>query len=130
MIKGFLKNLKPKKSPKPPCQPILPERPADIAPGLPNLGAELDFTSPGDEGQNVSDNDLKADHTDLPAPRNEGGKIGPQVLFQDEMDGDQELPTSEGVSTSVVAIGGAGYGNQPGSECFQCFRRRSRSRSH
>ena len=111
-----------KKPPKPPHQPIPPETPADTAPGPPDLGAELDVTSPGDGGQNVSDNDLEADHTDLLVPRNEGGKIGPRVLFQDGMDGDQELPASEGASTSVVAIGGAGYGNQLGSKCFRFLR--------
>ena len=111
-----------KKSPKPPHQPIPPETPADTAPGPPDLGAELDFTSPGDGGQNVSDNDLEADHTDLPVPRNERRKIGPRVVFQDGMDGDQELPAS-GASTSVVAIGGAGYGNQLGSsKCFRFLR--------
>ena len=157
MIKRFLKSLKPKKSPKPPRQPIPPERPADIAPGPPELRVEPDATSPDDGGQNISDKDLEADQTDLPAPQNEGGRISPRVLFQDGMDGDQELPTSEGASTSVVAIGGAGGGNQLGSKCFrflcryrcwttrslsragchdprrwrlECFRRRSRSRSH
>ena len=118
-MKGFFKNFKPKKSPKPPRQPIPPEKPADTAAGLPDLRAELDVTSPGDGGQNVSSDDLEADQTDLPVPRNEGGRVGPRVLFQDGMDGDQELPASEGASKSVVAIGGAGYGNQLGSKCFR-----------
>ena len=118
-MKGFFKNFKPKKSPKPPRQPIPPETPADIAPVPPDLGAELDVTSPGDGGQSVSDNDLEADQTDLPAPWNEGGRMGPRVLFQDGVDEDQELPASEGASTSVVAIGGVDYGNQLGSKCFR-----------
>ena len=53
-----------KKSPKPPNQPIPPEKPADIAPGPRDLRAEPDVTSPGDGGQNVSDDDLEVDHTD------------------------------------------------------------------
>ena len=118
-MKRFFKDLKPGKSPKPPRQPIPPEKPADIAAGPLDLRAELDVTSPGDGGQNVSDSDLEANQTDLPAPRNEGGRIGPQVLFQDRLDGEQDLPASEGASTSVVAIGGDGYGNQLGSECFR-----------
>ena len=117
-MKRIFKGIKRAISPKPPPQPIPPEKPADIAAGPPDLRAELDITDPGDGGQNVSDNYLKADHTDLPVPRNEGGRIGPRVLFQDGTDGDQEFPASEGTRTSVVAIGGAGYGNQLGSKCF------------
>ena len=57
-----------KKSPKPPHQPISPEKTADIAAGPRDLRAELDVTSPGDGGQNVSDDDLEVDHTDQSCP--------------------------------------------------------------
>ena len=108
--------VKREKSPKPPHQPIPPETPADIAAGPPNIRAELDVTLPGDGGQNVPDNDLEADRTDLTVPPNEGETIGPRVLIQDRMDGDQELHAS-GASTSVkVSVGGAGCGNRLASE--------------
>ena len=67
MMKRLFK-INRKKSPKPPHQPIPPEKPADIAPGPRDLWAELDVTSPGDGGQNVSDDDLEVDHTDQSCP--------------------------------------------------------------
>ena len=105
MIKRFVKKIERTISPKPPRQPVPPEKPADITAGPPDLRAELDVTIPGDGARNVSDNDLEADHTDLTVPPNEGGREGPQVLPQDGMDVGQELLESE-ASTSVVAIGG------------------------
>ena len=115
-MKRFFK-IKRKKSPKPSRQPIPPEKPADIAAGPPDLRTELDsVTILGDGGQNVSDNYLEADHTDLTVPPNEGGTIGTRVLFQDGMDGNQELPAS-GALTSAVAIGGADHGDQLPSRC-------------
>ena len=120
-MKRFFK-INHKKSPKPPRQPIPPEKPADIAARPSDPRAELNVPSPCDGGQNVSDNDLESDHTDLPVPRNEGGRIGPRVLFQDGVDGDQELLGSEGASTSVVAIGGAECGSQLDSKCFRFLR--------
>ena len=113
--KHFFK-IKRKKSPNPSRQPILPETPADIAAGPPNLRAEPNVTIPSDGAQNVSDNDLEADHTDLTVPPNEGGTIHPRGLFQDGMDGNQELPAS-GASTSAAEIGGADHGDQPASKC-------------
>ena len=115
-MKSFFK-INRKKSPKPPPQPIPPEKPADIAAsGPPDLRAELDVTIPGDGGQNVSDKDLEADHTVLTVPPNEGGRVGSRVLLRDRMDGDQELPAS-GALISVVAIGGADHGDQLASKC-------------
>ena len=93
-----------------------PEKPANVAAGSPGLRAELDVTIPGDGGRNVSDNDPEADRTDLTVPPNEGGTIGTRVLFQDGMDGGQELHAS-GASTSAVTIGGTCYGNQLASKC-------------
>ena len=119
-MKHFFK-INRKKSPKPPRQPLPPEKPADIAAGPPDLRAELGVAIPDDGGRNVSDNDLKADHTDLTVPPNEGGRSGPRVLSQDWMDIGQELPAS-GASTSMVAICGAGYGNQLGSKCSRFLR--------
>ena len=89
---------------------------AYIAAGPSDLRADLDVTIPGDGGRNVSDDDLEADHTNLTVPPNEGGRGSPQVLFQDETDVGQELPTS-GASTPGVAIGGANYGDQLASKC-------------
>ena len=126
-MKHFFK-INRKKSPKPPRQPIPPEKPADIAAGPPAYlpGAEPDATIPGDGGRNVSDNDPEADHTDLTVLPDEGGKGGPRVLFQDETDVGQELPAS-GASTSMVAICGAGYGNQLGSKCSRSLQRTQHS---
>ena len=112
MIKRFVKKIQRTISPKPSRQPIPPEKPTDIAARPPDLQTELDsVTIPGDGEQNVSDNDLEADHTDLPVPPDEGGTIGPRVLFQDGMDGNQEPPASRTL-TSVVEIGGADRGEQ------------------
>ena len=83
---------------------------ADVAAGPHDLRTELDVTIPGDGGPNVSD-DLEADHTDLTVPPNEGGREGPQVLFQDGMDVGQELPASG------VVIGGVDHGDQLASKC-------------
>ena len=115
-MKRFFKTNR-KKTPKPPQQPIPPEKPADIAAGPPNLREELDVrVIPSDGGQSVSDEGLEADRTDLSVPPNEGGRIGPRAPFQEGVDGDRELPAS-GTSTSVVAIGGTGHGNLPASKC-------------
>ena len=106
-MKRFFKTNR-KKTPKPPQQPIPPEKPAYIAAGPPNLREELDVrVIPSDGG---------ADHTVLTVPSNEGGRVGPQGLFQDGMDGDQELP-APGAATSVIAIGGADHGDQLPSKC-------------
>ena len=114
-MKRFFK-INRKKSPKP-SQPIPPEKPADIVAGPPNLRAEPNVTIPSDGERNDSDNGPEADHTDPTVPPNEGGRIGSQALFQDEMDVGQELPTS-GASTSGVVIGGVDYGDQLASKCF------------
>ena len=116
-MKHLFKKIKRKKSPKPPRQPIPPEKPADIAAGPPAdlPGTELDATVatiPGGGGRNFSDKDLEADYTDLTVLPDEGGRGGSRVLFQDETDAGQELPAS-GASTS----GGADYGDQLASKC-------------
>jgi len=41
--------------------------------------------------------------------------VGPNIVFEDRMDEDQELPASE-ARTSGVAIGGSDYRNKPTSE--------------
>ena len=117
-MKHLFKKIKRKKSPKPPRQPIPPEKPADIVAGPPAdlPGAEPDATIPGDGGRNVSNNDLETDYTDLTVLPDEGGRGGSRVLFQDETDAGQELPAS-GASTSGVATGGADYGDQLASKC-------------
>ena len=117
-MKRFLKKIGRGKSPKPLEQPIPLRKSTSIAARPPDHRAELDVTIPGDGGQNVSDNDLEADHTDLTVPPNGGGTIGPRVLFQDGMDGNQEFPASR-TSTSCVAISGTDHRNQltSASEC-------------
>ena len=106
-MKRFFKTNR-KKTPKPPQQP------ADIAAGPSNIREKLDVV-PSGGGRNVSDEGLEAYHTDLTLPPNEGGRIGPRAPFQDDTDGDQELPAS-GASTSVVVIGDTGCGNQLASK--------------
>ena len=117
-MKRFLKKIGRGKSPEPPEQPIPLRKSTSVAFRPPGLRAELDVTIPGDGGRNVSDNDVEADHTHLTVPPNEGGTIGPRVLFQDGMDGNQELPTSR-TSTSCAAISGTDHRNQLASECYR-----------
>ena len=107
-MKPFFERIR-RKTPKPPRQPTPQGKPADVATGPPSLREELDVI-PSDRGRDVSDEGPEADRTDLTVPPNEGGTIGLRAPFQDGVDGDQELPAS-GASTSVVAIGGTGYGN-------------------
>ena len=107
-MKRFFK-MKRNKSPKPPQQPISPERPADTVAGPPDF-REVDVTP------DVERDSPEADRTDLVVPQNEGEGVGSRVVFQDRTDGDEELPAS-GASTSAIAIGGDGYRNQPTSEC-------------
>ena len=114
-MKRFFK-IKRKKSPKPSRQPIPPETPAGIAAGPPNLRAEPNVTIPSDGGQNASDNDQETDHTDLTVPSNERGTIHSRGLFQDGVDGNQELPPS-GASTSAAETGSADHGDQLAGKC-------------
>ena len=116
-MKRFLKKIGRGKSPKPPEQHIPLRKSTSIAAGPPDSHAELsDVTIPSDGGQNVSDNDLEADHTDLTVPPNEGRTVCPRMLFQDGMDGNQE-PPALGASTSVVAIGGTDHRDKLASKC-------------
>ena len=114
-MRRFLKKIGCGKSPEPPEQSIPFRKSTSIVSRPPDLRAELDATIPGNGGQNASDNDLEADHTVLTVPSNEGGRVGPQGLFQDGMDGDQELP-APGALTSALAIGGADHGDQLASK--------------
>ena len=116
-MKRFLKKIGCVRSPEPPEPPIPLRKSTSIAAGPPDPRAELsDVTIHDDGGQKVSDNDLEAYHTHLTVPPNEGGSIGPQGLFQDGMDENQELP-APGAATSVIAIGGADHGDQLPSKC-------------
>jgi hypothetical protein len=96
------------KSPKPPQQPTLPGKPVDIAAGLPDFRTELDVNS--DDGRRLSSQVLEPDSLDTAMLPDEGGRIGPRILFQDGMDANQQLPAS-GAGTSDVAIGGDGCGS-------------------
>ena len=110
-MKRFFK-IKRKGPPKPPRQPIRLEKPADIR-------AEVDVAPDG--GQNLSCNGPGADRTNLTILPDEGGRMGTQVVPQDTINGDQELPAS-GASTSGVATSGACYRNQLASECSWSLR--------
>ena len=113
-MKRLLNKIKRKESPKPPRQPIRSKEPTDIAAVPPDVPVEVDCTPDG--GQNPSNEGLETDRADLTVPQNEGEEIGPQIVVQDTMDGDQELP-APGTSTSAITIGGDGDRNQPASKC-------------
>ena len=99
--------IKREKSPKPPQQPILSGELADVGP--PDCRTTLNDNSEG--GRSLSNSQvLEGDSPDT-AILQDGGSSGPQILFQDGMDANQQLPTSEGTQTSGVAIGGAGCGS-------------------
>ena len=112
-MKRFFK-IKRKEQPKPPRKPIRLENPANIGARPPDIREEVDVTPDG--GRNLSRNDPGADRAGLAVLPDEGGRMGTRVVFQDTMDGEQELPAS-GASTSGVGTGGAGYRNQLASKC-------------
>ena len=58
----------------------------------PDFRTELDDNSDG--GRRLSCQVLEADFPDPAILPDEGGKIGPRILFQDGMDADQQLPAS------------------------------------
>ena len=102
-----------KKSPEPPRQSDPFGRPADIAAGSPALQTKPDVILDGTH--NLPCWDLEVDQPDLTIPPDEGGGVGPPIMFQEGVDVDQELPAS-GASTPGFAILDAGYGNRPTSE--------------
>ena len=118
-MKHLFKKIKRGKSPKPPQQPTLPGKPVDAGP--PDFRTALDDNSDG--GRSLSSQVLEVDSPDtaIPVP-DEGGRIGPRILFQDEVDANQQLPASEGVQTSDVAIGGDGCGSRLAGVCFRSLR--------
>ena len=79
----------------------------------PNIGLE--------GGPIRSYQDLKIDRPDLTVAPGEGSSGGPQMIFQDSMDEDQEPPGSV-AWTSGVAIGGTESRNSRTSECFRSLR--------
>ena len=111
-----LSKIKREKSPKPPQQLTLPEKPVDIAARPPDFRTELDDNSDG--GWNLSSQVDSPDPAILP---DEGGKIGPRILFQDGMDPNQQLPAS-GAQTSDVAIGSDGHRSRLAGACFRSLR--------
>ena len=110
--------IKRNESPKPPQKPIRLDKPADIAAGPPDNQAEADAGPDG--GQNLSYESPGADRTDLTVPPDERGKVGPRMVFQDGMVGNQELPASgastSGASAPGVMIGDADNRNQLASK--------------
>ena len=84
--------IKREKSPMPPQQPILPGKPVDITAMPPDFRTELDDSYDG--GRSFSCQILEADSPDPAILPDEGGKIGPRILFRDGMDVNQQLPAS------------------------------------
>ena len=119
-MKHLFKKLKRRNSPKPPQQPILPGRPVDISAGPPESRTELDDNSDG--RPSLSSQVLEVDSPDPAILPDEGGRIGPRILFQDEVDANQQLPASEGAQTSDVAIGGDGCRSLLAGVCFRSLR--------
>ena len=112
-MKHFFKTKR-GESPKPTQKPIRSQEPPEIAAVPPDVPAEVDDTLDG--GRNPSYEDVDADRADLTVPQNEGEEMGSQIVVQDTVDGDQELP-APGTSTSAITIGGNGDRNQPASKC-------------
>ena len=83
-MKRLLEKIKREKSPKPPPQPTLPGKPVDTAAGPPDFRTELDDNS--DDGRSLSSQVLEADSPDTAILPDEGGRIGPRILFQGGMD--------------------------------------------
>ena len=110
--------IKRNESPKPPQKPIRLDKPADIGAGPPDNRAEADASPDG--GQNLSYESPGVDRTDLTVPPDERGKVGPRMVFQDGMVGNQELPASgpstSGASAPGVVIGDVDNRNQLASK--------------
>ena len=117
-MRRFFK-IKREKLPETPHQPILPGKPVDIAAGPPDFRTELDDNS--DEEWSLSSRVPEVDSPDPALLPDEGGRIGPRILFQDGMDANQQLPAS-GAKISDVVIGGAGCGSLLAGRCFLSLR--------
>ena len=107
-MRSLFKKIKREKSPKPPQQPTLPGKPVDIAAGPPGFRAELEDNSDG--GRRLSTQIPEVDSPDPAILPNEGGRVGPRILFQDGMDANQQPPAS-GAPISDVVTSGAGCGS-------------------
>ena len=114
-MRRLLKKIKREKSPKPPQQPTLPGKPVDIAAGPPDFRAELDDNFDG--GRSISSQVPEVDSPHLAILPDEGGRIGPRILFQDGIDANQQPPAS-GAQISDVVISGAGCGSLLAGKCF------------
>jgi hypothetical protein len=114
-MKRLFKKIKREKSPKPPQQPTLPGKPVDIAAGPPDFRTELDDNFNG--GRSPFSQVPEVDSLDTAILPDEGGRIGPRILFQDGLDANQRLPAS-GDQTSDVVIGGDGCGSLLAGVCF------------
>ena len=107
--------IKREKPPKPPQQPTLPGKPVYLATGPPDFRTELDGNS--DCGRSHSSQVLEVDSPDPALLPDEGGGMGPRILFQDGMDANQQLPAS-GAQVSDIVISGAGCGSLLAGKCF------------
>ena len=113
MMNHLFKNKR-KKSSEPSPPGVSPGTSTNVAAGLVSHQAGSYIRT---EGEQNSYQGLKADWSDLTMALDEGSGGGSQILSQDRMDIDQELPASGGV-TSGAAIGGTGGRSNPTSECF------------
>ena len=107
--------IKREKSPKPPQQPTLPGKSVDIAAGPPDFRTELDGNS--DCGRSLSSQVPEVNSPNPAILQDEGGVMGPRILFQDGMDANQQLPAS-GAQISDIVISGAGCGSLLAGKCF------------
>ena len=107
--------IKREKSPKPPQQPTLLGKSVDIAAGPPDSRTELDGNS--DCGRSLSSQVPEVDSPDPTILPDEGGGMGPRILFQDGTDANQQLPAS-GAQISDIVISGAGCGSLLAGKCF------------
>ena len=117
MNRLFNKNRK--NSPEPSPQGVLPGIPTNIAAG--SAGHQPDPNIGPEDEKNRSYPDPEADWPDLAVSLDGRSGGDSRIVFQDRMDEDQELPTSE-AWTSGVVIGGTGRGNDSTSKCSRFLR--------
>ena len=114
-MRSPFKKIKREKSPKPPQQPTTPGTPVDIAVGPPDFRTELEDNSDG--GRRLPSQIPEVDSPDPTILPNEGGRVGPRIIFQDGMDANQQLP-APGAHISDVVISGAGCESLLAGKCF------------
>ena len=102
-MKGLLKRIRGKKSPKPPLQPTPPGNPVGVTAGPPGSQVDLEV---------VSERGHTADCPDPTTEQDGRGGGSPRIVFLDRMNGDQEHRASE-ASTPGPGFGGADHTYKP-----------------